>query len=60
MHDTEYCNLNGGMKKQLRDITLQVYKVNEKLARQNNAINTSMKLQYDQYYLRFWRHKKTG
>ena len=42
MQAIEYYNRNGGMKKQLYDITLAGERI---LARQNNAINTFMKLQ---------------
>jgi hypothetical protein len=45
MQEIEYYNRNGGIKKQLYDTTLQVGMVKEILGRQNNAINTFMKLQ---------------
>ena len=45
IEDIQNYNRLGGMKKQLNDISMQIFMMNQFLGRQNYAVNALMKLQ---------------
>jgi hypothetical protein len=46
IEDIQNYNRLGGMRKQLNDISMQIFMMNQFLGRQNYAVNTLMKLQF--------------